>query len=264
MNKTKKTKTGARDVFNRFTDGKYLEAYVKPCWPFYSKIQEQMAENILPGNRVLDIGSGPGCGALLAHQSKLECLIVGVEPSDLHKTGTEYAGFLEQAHSTTRFQAMRGGMQNIPDILLDAGEPSQFDAIMIMRALHEIIHSVGGKQTLVAELGRVLNLLPLGGKAIIGEPYYSQETLNHPERKRIIELTGRYLIEKIGHCDPPKALISPATLGRWMNGMGFSVNYFTTIQNQGTMSNIRESGYDLRGSPTIFYVATFEKQRSVR
>lgn len=251
--------TRAHEKFSPLRE-RYEENYVRRSQEFYGLIQDHMS-SVLGGRETkgLDIGAGPGVGALLAAKAKLKTTLIGYEPSDTHLDGQALAKELENEGGPTRYIAIQGGIDKISGI-----EKASLDYVTILRAAHEIVGSLGGKEKFFSELGRIAKYIKPGEFLIIGEPQYSEkiteEVAKNPDaHSELIAAVQKIQEYTIGHSHVPQDYITHTDLKTMLEGMGFFLKLFKALPHKSILEDLKKEGFSLDSSPNIFYVATFTK-----
>jgi len=190
--------------FDKYSGKRYMEAYIKKFSNFYSAIKKSMKSYLIKKDDLigLDIGAGPGIGALLLDQANIKCILYGLEPSKTHGEGKRFANELKGKKSSVIYEPRKGVIQDLEE-KLKIGKES-LDFVLILRAIHELRESVGGKLKLKSELKRVTRLLKKGGILIVADPQYNEKINKNPLKYReIIDAVKILQKEIIGHSHEP-------------------------------------------------------------
>lgn len=243
-------------TFDRFAGGGYWGAYVERSRPFYSLVQRHMAQH-LTGGCIIDIGAGPGVGASLLDALDMPAAVHGLEPSDTHDDGVQFAERLRGKGSMVAYHPHRGGIADISNLALEQGSA---DALLFIRCLHEIAGSLGGKEHLAASLGVAGMYLKPQGKIIVGEPQYRMDITLHPgQHEELLRCTRAYVAQLIGHSHAPEEMIRQEECFSWMHGLGYAVLQHNVLPLEDQLAHVRSRGFLVEKSPTEMYVTTFEK-----
>jgi SAM-dependent methyltransferase len=248
----------AYEKFDQHQNGRYWDNYFNKGIEFYRLIQEHMKESLV-GRKTegLDIGAGPGVGAKLAAGIGLETILTGYEPSETHNDGKILSNQLKSDNSPTIYLPKKRGIETISEI-----KEESLDYIIILRACHEIIDSIGSKDQFIEYLNNAKKLLKQSGKIIISEPQFSPEITNHPENyQAIIKAVQEYQRKTIGHTHNPQDYISFIELERMFQQIGLTLEKRNILEHKPVLQYLIEQGYDLKQSPNIFYVETFAKRK---
>jgi SAM-dependent methyltransferase len=246
--------------FDKYGGKKYMEAYIKKFTNFYSKIEDIMGEYLIKNEKLigLDLGAGPGIGALLLDKQKINCTLYGLEPSKTSEEGSKFANQLKKDGSSVCYKAKRGVIQDL-EKEFEIKEES-LDFILILRTIHEIRESVGGEIELKSQLKDIAKLLKKNGILIVADPQYNQKINSNPEKYREIINEMKILQKKtIGHSHEPKDYIPLEKLKEYfpeyetLEECKIEIKIFSNKIQISSDKNI-----DIK--PMEFYVVVFEKQ----
>ena len=243
--------------FDKYKDGAYWENYFKKDKEFYQIISKHLREG-LAGKKTkgLDIGSGPGVGAKLADEAGLDTTIIGYEPSETYLDSVTLSENLNAKHSPTKFIPIKGGINDISGI-----ELKSLDYILILRAIHEIIDSLGGKDNFRRCMLEIIKLLKKGGLLIIGEPQFSVEITSNPQKYAdLIKEVQKYQNKMIGHCHVPGDYFTYLEFEDFSINSGLKLLKKDLLENSLLLRYLNEAGLSLNKSPALFYIETYKKE----
>lgn len=244
--------------FNSQAGGRYWENYFNRDRIFNQTIKQHLlnlAQGVTKRLRFLDIGAGPGCGAMLLFQLGIKSLVVGYEPSDTYFDGTQLAEQLDSAESTVTYIPMRGTLKSVYEIR----DTAKYDAILLLRSAHEIAESMRGRQEFLQMLGVVIGrFLKPNGTIIVAEPQYSEEITSSPDEfEDVIALVRQFQEETLGHSHHPSEYIPHQDMREFMERRGLRLIKQTLIENLKVLSWLNDRGAGLQRSTNIFYCMSF-------
>lgn len=251
-------RTRAMSKFNDQTGGRYWQNYFERDVVFNVMIKQHLsalARDVKRRLRFLDIGAGPGCGALLLFQLGIKALVVGFEPSDTHCDGVLLANELDSEESTVTYIPKRGSFKKVS--VLD--DTCKYDAILLLRSAHEIVESMQNRQEFFQMLGFIIGrFLRPNGTLIIAEPQYSDEITADPEAyKSEIALIRQYQEQTLGHSHHPSEYISHEEMCIFMERRGLQLTKKSIVDNLNVLKWLVEQGLTLESSTNIFYCMSF-------
>lgn len=237
--------------FDQQSQGKYWVNYFKGDKEFYDKIKEHIKKSI-PNKETLglDIGAGPGIGALLIEKIKFKTKLVGFEPSKTSLDGKRLAEEFSKKDAHIKYIAKKG---NISEIKVSKTNP--LDYLLILRASHEIAESLGGKDKFFKEISRIISGLKNKGILIIAEPQYSKNNVS----KEIIKKVQEYQMKNISHCHVPSDYIQKDEMKSQLEKRGLKLINESVIQNNKLLKYLNSNGINIKESPCSFYIQTFQK-----
>lgn len=248
----------AMSKFNDQSGGRYWENYFNRDQAFNTIIQEHLmdlATGVTKRLRFLDIGAGPGCGAMLLFQLGIKSLVVGYEPSDTCFDGTKLAEELDSEESTVTYISNRGSLKSVYELR----DTVKYDVILLLRSAHEIAESMKCRRSFLQMLGVVIGrFLKTNGTIIVAEPQYSEEITSSPDEfEDVIALVRQFQEETLGHSHHPSEYIPHQEMCEFMGRRGLQLTKQTIIENSNVLSWLHERGTDLEKSTNIFYCMSF-------
>jgi SAM-dependent methyltransferase len=185
--------------------------------PSFSRFAEDALElaNLVPGERVLDVATGPGTLALTAVRAGARVSAIDFSPRMI---------------AELRSRQQKGRLPEIDARIADATslpyEDGTFDAVFSMFALN----LVADRAAAFREIHRVLSP---GGRAVVGTPASLEKTAAFPV---IREVVGRTLPEL--DLDYELPLAEPAELRSEMSAAGFSDVQVSTVARSFTFPSV--------------------------
>lgn len=238
------------EKFNQHAgSGAYLERYLERDGEFYGAIRNHIGRLIGEKPTVgLDLGAGPGVGALIMESLDSPTRLIGAEPSLTHSDGAALSEqFLEEG-GLVHYEARHQGIVEVSN-----DELPELDYLLALRSSHEMAESIGGKDQLFEELGRIIEQLKQGGFLVVAEPQYS----SIPADEVIAEIQ-RYQMSTIRHSHVPSDYITDREMEADLKALGLKLENETIIPNRKLLAHLKNAiGYASDESPCSFYVQTY-------
>jgi hypothetical protein len=172
--------------------GTYLDNYFKTNQQFYKSIAKQM--QLLKQDSIgIDVGAGPGIGAMLADSIGLKTTIYGYEPSNTHFDGINLQKELQKKNSSVIYHPSQLGITGIK-----TPKENSLNYMLFLRSVHEINLDLKKENKIFQEINRLSYGLKQGGTVVIADPYYDYI----PDRKTV-ELVQEYQMSTIKHKHEP-------------------------------------------------------------
>ncbi len=250
------------EKFGQYAGAEYNRRFVEPQKWFYNTMVRQLA--MLPRiSTILDVGSGPGSLAKLAHESvppTQKVTILGVEPSELARDGEALAEELEKAQSHISYKPRKGSIEESGR--LHSLTPECLDGIVLMRSAHEIAIS-RGYERFCQDMRRLIAYLKRGGLAIIGDPTYRRDImLNksevYAEELKLAQEIGK---ERYGHSHTTDEFILADTQVKMLRNQGCDdLIFLDTMPQFDLITEMQNRGLNVERSPVEMYILTARKR----
>tara|TARA_Y100000310_G_C20494878_1_gene721048 strand:+ start:93 stop:827 length:735 start_codon:yes stop_codon:yes gene_type:complete len=240
--------------FDKLAGGKYKADYFDSDKVYYSTLAKHMDSSFCRWGNLLDIGAGPGCSAMLAHDLGLELQINGLEPSELYNDSVALQKELIEKDSCVIYNPIKGGIESLE------GYVRKLDGVIVSRALHEIARSLEGIDKIYDQLVKTDSYVRKGGVFVVGEPQFTKEALEHHYSDEVIKAARKCTEAKYGHSSGPEEFINRDMFVGWMEKLGYSVILEDRIQDlTETLDAVREAGFKLEKSPYESYIISMRK-----
>ncbi|GEM_PF-5790486 len=248
------------EKFNKRLGEEYWGKFVKRDIQLYDCIKKILSKYLSGKNNVkgLDIGAGPGIGAWILGQLGISGELYSVEPSDNYKEGEKLAEKLKLSGSKTLYYPKKGEMSDAI-ALFDLKEES-LDYILFLRSVHEIMLSYKDYKDFVKDFKIICSLIKKEGFIVIADPQYSEFIYSAPHKyAKIIQAIRKYKEETLGHSH---ALGDYLTLKKLKKIMpeDFILSEKVEIENNKDFEFIKSKGFNLKESPTEFYVVCYKRR----
>lgn len=238
------------EKFDQHTGDSYMKNYFFKDKEFYSTISGHISEFVHSESVGLDIGAGPGVGAMLISDLNLKTKLIGLEPSKTSSDGYKLSKKFSEENKLIEYESIKAGILDFRNLEIDG-----FDYILILRASHEIAESLGGKREFFEELEMVLKKLKNSGILIIAEPQYLEENPSEELIKKVQE----YQLNTIGHCHVPSDYISSSEMKKQIEKFDLKLVKESILPKNELVAYLNSNGLSVEKSPCGFYIQTFQK-----
>lgn len=248
------------EKFNSKLGEKYWENFVKRDIKFYDSISKILKKHLVKKSNIdgLDVGAGPGMGAWILDRLEIKGKLYSVEPSENYKEGEKFADSLLKSKSKLIYLPKKGEMSESINIFNLKSE--SLDYILFLRAAHEIMLSYKNYKNFANDFQKVCNLVKKGGIIVLADPQYSEFVNDNPKKYfYVIREIRKYKEKTLGHSHIPEDYL---TLKKLKNVIpkDFKLVGKIEIENTKDLEFLKSKGFNLKKSPTKFYVVCYKRR----